>query len=253
MFKNVRAILKLRIMSDFDEKSQQLSVETKLIAYNPCENDPYGASCMPIYQTATFMQPGATTFGDYDYTRSGNPTRDALQNHIASLEGVPAAKCLCFSTGMAAIAAVTRLAKSGDDIIVNDDSYGGTYRLMSQITTRHGITVRYINMAGPEGPSNLREGILPTTRLVMIESPTNPIQRICNIRELAAVCHSNPHPSGTLLSIDNTMMSPILCRPLELGADIVIHSATKFISGHSDTMAGAVSVADKREGSKSLW
>jgi cystathionine beta-lyase len=153
---------------------------------------------------------------------------------------------------MAAIAAVTRLVKCGEDIIVNDDSYGGTYRLMSMIATRQGISVRYVNMAGPDGSKNLLEAILPTTKLVMIESPTNPIQRICNIREIANICHLNNHPGGTLLSIDNTMMSPILSRPLEMGADIVIHSATKFLSGHSDTMAGAVTVCDRREGEKSL-
>ena len=238
-------------MASFASKSD-LSIETRIVSYNPCENDPHGATSMPIYQTATFQQPGATDFGEYDYTRSGNPTRDALQNQIAAIEGTPNAKCFCFTTGMAAIAAVTRLVKCGEDIIVNDDSYGGTYRLMSQIATRHGISVRYVNMSGKEGPENLLAAILPNTKLVMIESPTNPIQRICNIREIAKICHENKNPNGTLLSIDNTMMSPILSRPLEQGADIVIHSATKFLSGHSDTMAGAVTVVDKREGSKSL-
>ena len=107
-------------------------------------------------------------------------------------------------------------------------------------------------MAGKSGPSNLQQAINPTTKLVMIESPTNPMQRICNIRELARVCHTNTHPTGTLLSIDNTMMSPILSRPLELGADIVVHSATKFMCGHSDTMAGAVIARDMKEGDKTL-
>lgn len=107
-------------------------------------------------------------------------------------------------------------------------------------------------MAGKAGPANLQQAISPATKLVMIESPTNPMQRICNISDLARICHANAHASGTLLSIDNTMMSPVLSRPLEHGADIVIHSATKFMCGHSDTMAGAVVVRDMREGMKSL-
>jgi len=235
-----------------EPEAKALSMETKIIAFNPCENDPYGASSMPIYQTATFAQPAADQFGDYDYTRSGNPTRDALQKQVAQLEGVDGARAFCFTTGMAALTAVTRMVAAGEEVIVNDDSYGGTYRLMSKVAARQGIRVRYINMAGKSGPANLQQAINASTKLVMIESPTNPMQRICNIRELARICHANDHPTGTLLSIDNTMMSPVLSRPLEHGADIVIHSATKFMCGHSDTMAGAVIVRDMKEGDKTL-
>lgn len=231
-------------MAEFaaSNETKKLAVETYLVAYNPCENDPYGATSMPIYQTATFKQPGATEFGAYDYTRSGNPTRDALQNQLAVLEGIDDAKAFCFTTGMSALTTVVKLAKSGEEIIANDDSYGGTYRLLSKICTRLGVIVTYIDLSGPNGPETLRKSITPRTKLVMIESPTNPIHRICNIRELSKVCHSNNHPEGTLLSIDNTMMSPILSRPLEIGADIVVHSATKYLSGHADVMAGAVIV-----------
>jgi len=241
-------------MSEFtdQEKVNGLSLSTLLVQCDLIKNDPYGATSMPIYQTATFQQPGAHEFGDYDYTRSGNPTRTALQDQVALLENFPGCKSFCFTTGMAAISTVSRLAQQGDEIIVNDDSYGGTYRLMSKIATRHGIKITYVNMAGVEGLQNLRNAITSKTRLVMIESPTNPIQRICDIRNLSTICHNNDHPLGTLLSIDNTMMSPILCRPLELGADIVIHSATKFLSGHSDTMAGVVTVKDIPNGEKNL-
>jgi cysteine-S-conjugate beta-lyase len=235
-----------------EPEAKPLTMDTKIISFNPCENDPYGASSMPIYQTATFAQPAADQFGDYDYTRSGNPTRDALQKQIAGLEGVEGARAFCFTTGMAALTAVTRIVAAGEEVIVNDDSYGGTYRLMSKVATRQGIRVRYVNMAGKSGPANLAQAINASTKLVMIESPTNPMQRICDIRELSRICHANDHPSGTLLSIDNTMMSPILSRPLELGADIVVHSATKFMCGHSDTMAGAVITRDMKEGDKTL-
>lgn len=247
-----RKLLDLHGVTGTDTKP--LSIETQLICFNPMgDKDPYHAAVMPIYQTATFAQPSAHDFGAYDYTRSGNPTRDALQLQIASLEGSPGARAFCFTTGMAALTAVTRLVTAGDEVIVNDDSYGGTYRLMSKVATRQGITVTYVNMAGKEGPGNLQRAISASTKLVMIESPTNPMQRICNISELARICHANTHPSGTYLSIDNTMMSPILSRPLEHGADIVIHSATKFMCGHSDTMAGAVIVRDmKGDNDKSL-
>lgn len=231
---------------------ESMDLDTRIISYDPCPLDPYGSTNMPIYQTATFKQLGAVDFGNYDYTRSGNPTRDALQNLVATLENSMNARAFAFTTGMAALNAVIRLCRAGDTVLVNDDSYGGTYRLMSNIATRHGISVNYINLTGSEGIENLKKAVNEKTKLVMIESPTNPMQRICDIKALAEVCHHNRHDTGTLLSIDNTMMSPIFCRPLELGCDIVIHSATKFMSGHADTMAGIVIVRDKIEGDKSL-
>lgn len=229
-------------------QKRELDMDTQLVNFNPGgEKDPYGSSVMPLYQTSTFMQPAADKFGDYDYTRSGNPTRDMLQMQIANLENSPGARAFCFTTGMAALTAVTHLVHSGEEVIVNDDSYGGTYRLMSRVASKQGISVRYVNMAGKAGPANLAAALSPMTRLVMIESPTNPMQRICNIRELSKLCHKNAcqNPGGTLLSIDNTMMSPILQRPLEMEADIVIHSATKFMAGHSDVMAGVAIVRDR--------
>ena len=217
-----------------------LGVETLLVTSS--HEDSFGATSVPIYQTATFRQPSANSFGDYDYTRSGNPTRDALQNQVAVLEGVVDCQAFTFTTGMAAIATICKLASNGEEIIVNDDSYGGTYRFVSKILSRQGVVVKYLNMTGVEGPQRLSKALSSATRIVLIESPTNPMQRICDIAALARVCHASVHPVGTLLAVDNTMMSPILCRPLQLGADIVMHSATKYISGHSDTMAGVVTV-----------
>ena len=242
-------ILDKRIVSrGMDETSQpnkrarinDLGIDTVLVSSS--HEDKFGATSVPIYQTATFQQPDANSFGDYDYTRSGNPTRDALQNQIAILEGVEGAKSFSFTTGMAAISTICKLVAAGEEVIVNDDSYGGTYRLVSKLLTRQGITVKYLNLAGVEGPTTLSAALTAATRLVLIESPTNPMQRICNIAALARVCHAGSHEVGTLLAVDNTMLSPILSRPLELGADIVMHSATKYICGHSDTMAGVVTV-----------
>mmetsp|Transcript_2307 Transcript_2307/g.3561 ORF Transcript_2307/g.3561 Transcript_2307/m.3561 type:complete len:466 (+) Transcript_2307:1318-2715(+) len=217
----------------------ELAIATQLVAYNACKNDPYGASSMPIYQTSTFGQPSATSFGEYDYSRSGNPTRKALEEQIAQLE--KGTKAFAFSSGMAALSAITRLAKAGDEIILSDDSYGGTYRLLAKVAARNNIVIRYLDMSGPGGPSRLQAAISDNTKLVMLESPTNPMQRIIGIRDIARVAHSK----NALVSVDNTMLSPVLQNPLALGADIVMHSATKFICGHADTMAGVVVVKDR--------
>ncbi|KAG5176022.1 cystathionine beta-lyase [Tribonema minus] len=201
-----------------------MTMATQITSYNPCKDDPYGASSMPIYQVSTFAQPSATTFGEYDYSRSGNPTRAALEKQICELEG--GHRGFAFSSGMAALSAVTRLVKPGQEIILNDDSYGGTYRLLSKVAARNHVIVRYVDMSGSQGPAKLKSAISDNTRLIMLESPTNPMQRILDIRAISAIAHAH-----------NAIV--------ELGADIVVHSATKFISGHSDCMAGVVVVKDR--------
>jgi len=211
-----------------------LEIGTQLVTYNPCKGDPHGASSMPIYQTSTFSQPSATSFGEYDYSRSGNPTRKALEEQIAQLE--KGERGFAFSSGMAALSAITRLARAGDEIILSDDSYGGTYRLLAKVAARNNISIRYLDMSGPGGPGRLQAVLTERTKLVMLESPTNPMQRIISIRDISRVAHTK----SALVSVDNTMLSPILQNPLDQGADIVMHSATKFICGHADTMAGVV-------------
>ncbi len=193
--------------------------------------DPYGAVAPPIYQTATFRQPGALEFGEFDYTRSGNPTRTLVEQQLAELEdGVHAC---AFASGMAAITALTRLVNWGEEIIAGDDLYGGTVRLLEQIRERHDIRVRYVNTTELDA---VRQALSPRTRLILIETPTNPLLRICDIRALAQVAYE----ARVLLAVDNSMLSPILQKPLALGADIVIHSATKFLCGHNDVTAGAL-------------
>ncbi|GLE04651.1 hypothetical protein PINS_up013630 [Pythium insidiosum] len=223
---------------DDASREDALSLATRLVTFEACKDDPHGSSTMPIYQTSTFAQPSATNFGAYDYTRSGNPTRAALERQMAELES--GHRAFAFTSGMAALSAVTRLAHAGDEIVLSDDSYGGTYRLLSKVAAKNGVVVRYTDFSGELGPKNLAAVVSDKTKLVMMESPTNPMQRICDIRRLAEVAHS----VGALLSIDNTIMSPVLQNPLKLGADIVVHSATKFICGHSDTMSGIVIAKD---------
>lgn len=197
--------------------------------------DPYSAISPPIYQTATFRQPNADAFGEYDYTRSGNPTRSLLERQLAVLE---AGEHACaFASGMAAITALTRLVSSGEEIIAGNDLYGGTVRLLERVLPRQGINVRYIDTSDVAA---VARAITPRTKLILVETPTNPLLKITDIAALAEVIHER----DVLLAVDNSMLSPCLQRPLTLGADIVIHSATKYLCGHSDVTAGAVVTND---------
>jgi len=198
-------------------------------------NDPHCSISPPIYQTATFRQPTADEFGEYDYTRTGNPTRGLVERQIARLEG--AEYSCAFASGMAAITALTRLVNAGEEIIAGDDLYGGTVRLLDQVLPRQGISVRYVDVTDVDA---VREALNPRVKLILIETPSNPTMRITNIRVLAGVARE----AGALLAVDNSMLSPCFQKPLKLGADIVVHSATKFLCGHSDVTGGALVVND---------
>ena len=199
-------------------------------------NDLHGAIVPPIYQTATFVQPTATEFGDFDYTRSGNPTRSLLEEQLASLEDATYASA--FASGMAALTALTRIVRSGEEIIAGDDLYGGTVRLLERIASTQGVTVRYVDTTDLD---LVRSNLTSSTRLILIETPSNPLFRITDIRALSLIARD----VGALLAVDNSMLSPVFQRPLNLGADIVIHSATKFLCGHSDVTAGAIITNDR--------
>src|SRR5215813_3459604 len=197
--------------------------------------DPHCSISPPIYQTATFRQPSADEFGEYDYTRSGNPTRGLVERQIARLEGAEYA--CAFASGMAAISALTRFVGVGDEIIAGDDLYGGTVRLLDQILPRQGIGVRYVDVTDVGA---VREALNPRVKMILIETPSNPTMRIADIRALAGAARA----AGALLAVDNSMLSPCFQKPLGLGADVVIHSATKFLCGHSDVTAGALVTND---------
>ena len=225
------------VRPSYREFHSQLHIDTQCVVFEGAPGDPHKPASVPIYQTATFVQPSATEFGSYDYTRSGNPTRTALEKQVAMLEGAHAA--FAFGSGMAALAAVTRLLKAGDELLVGDDIYGGMHRLVSRVTSAlHGVTVRFVDTTRLEA---VAAAISPATRMLHMETPSNPLMRITDIRALASLLRAK----SVLLSIDSTMMSPILQRPLQLGADIVTHSATKFFGGHSDVMGGLVCLRDE--------
>ena len=199
-------------------------------------NDAHGAIVPPIYQTATFEQATATDFGEYDYTRSGNPTRAILEQQLASLEKAQYASA--FGSGMAALTSLTRLIRPGEEIIAGDDLYGGTVRLLERIGENQQVNIRYVDTTNLEA---VEASVSAQTRLILIETPGNPLFRISDIRALSEIAHR----AAAILAVDNSMLSPIFQQPLKLGADVVIHSATKFLCGHSDVTAGAVITNDK--------
>jgi cystathionine beta-lyase len=212
-----------------------MNFSTRAVRFDQCPGDPYRPAATPIYQTATFEQESAEEFGRFDYSRSGNPTREVLETHLANLEH--GRRAFAFASGLAAISAITRFLKPGDEVLAGDDLYGGTYRLFSRILEPRGITVRYEDLTDlRDAPAHFSE----RTRLVHVESLTNPLLRACDIRALAELAHSR----GARLSVDASAVSPYLQRPLDLGADYVVHSATKYLCGHADVTAGVVAVRD---------
>ena len=195
-----------------------------------------GAIMTPIYQTSTYVQEAPGVHKGYEYARSQNPTRAALEEALAVIEGGKFG--LAFSSGVAATDAVIKLLKPGDEVICGNDMYGGTYRLFSKIFLKFGIVFHYVDMFDLK---NVSAAITPATRLIWAETPTNPLMNIADIRGLAGIAKEK----NVLLCVDNTFASPALQNPLALGADIVMHSATKYLSGHSDVIQGALVVNDK--------
>jgi len=192
-----------------------------------------GAVVPPIHLASTYVQDEPGVWGDYDYSRSGNPTRDRMEETLAALEnGIGA---LAFSSGMAATHCVTMLLNSGDHIVAGADIYGGTYRLLHKICNRSGIEV---SLTDATDPANLSNAIQSNTKLIWIESPGNPLMSITDITASATVASE----AGVLIAVDNTFATPALTRPLDLGVDIVMHSATKYLGGHSDALGGALVV-----------
>ncbi|HEY3365385.1 MAG TPA: PLP-dependent transferase [Symbiobacteriaceae bacterium] len=212
-----------------------MKLGTKLL-HTGYEVDPAtGAANIPIYQVSMFDQPGLDQPGEYDYARSGNPTRKAVEGVLAALEGGAAA--FAFSSGMAAVSTVLMLLNAGDHVVVTDDCYGGTYRVLTRVFRRFGITATFVDTSDPAA---VAAAVRPETRLLLVESISNPFLRRTDIGAMAAIARRQ----GCLLAVDNTFLSPYLSRPLAEGADLVIHSATKYLGGHSDLIAGAVAVKD---------
>ena len=206
------------------------------------DRDPHtGASSIPIYQVSTFAQQDPVEFGPYEYARGTNPTREALEHTIASLES--GTNGFAFASGMAAISSVLLLFQTGDHIVVAEDVYGGTYRALTTLFNRWGLKYTFVDMTDPEKVENT---LLPETKGIFAETPSNPLLKITDLKTVVKIAKKR----NILTIVDNTFMSPYLQRPIESGFDIVIHSATKFLGGHSDLIAGLVVAADELTGRK---
>jgi len=196
------------------------------------DQDPYtGATSIPVYQTSTYVQEDPTDFTRFQYSRDVNPTRESLEHTVATLEG--GVQGFAFASGMAAIGSVLLLLKSGDHIVVGEDAYGGTYRLLTTLFKQWGLDATFVDSSDPE---RIKAAITPKTRAIYVETPSNPILKITDLAAVAAIAREH----GLLSIVDNTFMSPYLQHPLRFGFDIVVHSATKFLGGHSDLIAGVV-------------
>lgn len=196
-----------------------------------------GAIMTPIYQTSTFVQEGVGNHKGYQYSRTQNPTRHVLENNLAALEN--GSFGACFASGIAAIDCVIKMLKPGDEVIATNDLYGGSYRLFTTIFEKYGIIFHFVDM---KDISKVQEAMTENTKLIWTETPTNPMINIIDIKALAAVINY----SGVILCVDNTFATPYLQNPLELGADIVMHSVTKYLGGHSDVVMGALVTSNRK-------
>ena len=196
-----------------------------------------GAVSVPIYQTSTYAQEGLGKHKGYEYARTQNPTRTALETNIAALEG--AKYGYAFASGMSAIDACAKLLSSGDHVILGDNTYGGTFRLFDQVLNHQGIE---FDLVDTTDPINVEQALKPNTKMVFVETPTNPVMSVTDLKAVSELAHA----SGAFVVCDNTFMSPFLQRPIEHGVDIVVHSTTKYINGHSDSVGGFVALDDEK-------
>ena len=211
------------------------NIETNVL-HAGIEPDPTtGAIMTPIFQTSTYVQAAPGDHKGYEYGRTQNPTRDALQNNLAALEGMNHG--LCFSTGMGAVDACIKLLMPGDEVVSTNDLYGGSYRIFTKIFANYGIVFKFVDMSDIDA---VKAAITPKTKMVWVETPTNPLLRIIDIQAMCELGHS----VGAIVVVDNTFSSPYLQNPAKFGADIVMHSATKYINGHSDVVMGVLCVND---------
>lgn len=217
--------------------NEDLHIDTRLIHAGQEPDAGTGAIMTPIFQTSTYVQESPGKHKGYAYARGKNPTRSALEKCIASLEGAKYA--LCFSSGMGSIDAIIKLLKPGDEVITGDDLYGGTYRMFTKVFANFGIKFHFIDL---KDASNIHHYVNKNTRLIWVETPTNPTMQIVDLEACAAIAKKN----NILFAVDNTFASPYLQNPMKQGADIVMHSVTKYLGGHSDVVMGALCVNDDK-------
>jgi len=212
-------------------QNDRLTLESKLVQLGVGRDERTGAISVPIYPSATYRHPAVGESTGYDYTRSGNPTRQILEEGLAELEG--GSRALAFSSGMAALTTLFLHFSSGDHLVVSQDLYGGTYRVLEQVFGKLGLCAGYVDTSDTAA---VEAALTPATKALLVETPGNPLLGVADIAALSELCRRR----GLLLIVDNTFLTPVLQRPLELGADVVIHSATKYLSGHNDLCSGVL-------------
>jgi cystathionine gamma-lyase len=222
--------------SSSDKNADQLGFATRAVHAGQAPDPATGAIMTPVYLTSTYVQEWPDKHKGFDYARTAHPTRQALEKNLASLEG--AAFGLCFSSGMAATSTVAEALNPGDHVLCSNDLYGGTYRVFTKVFARFGMTFSFVDATDLAA---VEAAFTPKTKLVWVESPSNPLLKISDLRALAKLAHAK----GGKLVVDNTFASPALQRPLALGADVVVHSTTKYLGGHSDVIGGAILTSDE--------
>ena len=208
-----------------------MKFDTKVVRASSKPDPTTGSVVPPIYQTATYVLDEVGKDKGYDYTRAANPTRELLENHLAEIEG--AKYGVCYSSGMSAVDACLKFLKSGDHVICSDDVYGGVSRHFNQVLVHYGLEFTYVNSSNPE---EVKNAVKPNTKLLWIETPTNPLLKITDLHEMNKIAKEN----NLLYGVDSTFSTPVFLRPLEFGADIVMHSTTKYLSGHNQLIGGAI-------------
>ncbi len=221
-----------------------MKMETRLVRAGLGTDPATGAVSTPIHPSATFAHPGLGRTTGFDYSRTANPTRSVLERALADLEGGTAG--FAFASGMAALTTVFLLLRSGDHLVVSDDLYGGTYRVLEDVLRRQGLEASYVDTCDTGA---VERALTPRTRMLLVESPTNPLLKVADLPALAGLARSR----GVWLAVDNTFLTPYLQRPLALGAHLVIHSATKYLGGHNDLLAGAVVAGDQDLADRLAW
>lgn len=230
------------MVHDGEPTKKEMAMETLAVHAGMVPDPSTGAIMQPIYATSTYVQESPGAHRGYDYSRTGNPTRNALETAIAALEG--GRRAFATASGCNATDILMHLLNAGDHVLSVDDVYGGTSRLLRTVWSRHGVETTFASL----NPSSAREFLRPNTRVVWIETPTNPMLKVIDIQAIAEIAHK--HNPQTLVVVDNTFATPILQRPLDLGADVVLHSTTKYLNGHSDVVGGAIVVRDQDLGAR---
>ena len=223
------------------DQRTQLSLASRIVQIGVGRDEKTGAISFPIYPSATYRHPGVGESTGFDYTRSGNPTRQTLEEGLALLEG--GSRGLAFSSGMAALTTLFLHFSAGDHLVVSEDLYGGTYRVLAQVFAKLGLSASYVDTTKT---TSVAAAVTPQTKAILVETPGNPLLGVADLTALAALCRQR----GLLFIVDNTFLTPLLQRPLDIGADVVIHSATKYLSGHNDLCAGVLVARDAALGER---